>query len=127
MPFVLTNSGRNWLVGKLGATGGASFGATLYLGWGNGAGQVATNADTALFGEASTPRVVATLATTTTNVAGDTLGFSGTITADEQRTINNAGVLDAATGGNLILHADFQPLNIQIGDTVFFSFSFVFV
>jgi hypothetical protein len=128
MAYAVTNVGRNWLCVRLGATGGGTFSsAAFYVGWGNGSGQNAAATDTALFGELDT-RVSAAASTAQTNGTGyaDTLVVVGTMTAGAARTIDNAGVLDAASGGNLFLHASFPAISVQSGDQVSLTFRLVF-
>ena len=91
---------------------------TYYVAWGTGAGTSA-KADTTLFTEASESRV----ATTQSQPAADTNQFQGTITADGTKTITNAGILDATTSGNLILHSDFSGIALTAGDQIQFTFT----
>ena len=87
-----------------------------YIGWGTGAG-TAAKGDTTLFTEASEARV----AGTETQPNASTNQWDGTITADGTKTITNAGVFDAITAGNLIVHGDFTGIPLTIGDKIAFT------
>jgi len=88
------------------------------IGWGTGAG-TAAKGDTALFTEASEARVAATVS----QPAADKNQWVGTLTADAAKTITNAGLLDAATGGNLVIHGDFTGIALATGDKIEFTIS----
>ena len=93
-----------------------------YLGVGTGAGSAAVG-DTTLFSETGT-RAICALSLETTDTANDTMKFLGTITNfDALKTITNAGLFDALTGGNLLAKADSigQVLDTNEGLTVSFS------
>lgn len=86
------------------------------IGWGTGAG-TAAKADTTLFTEASEARV----AVTTSQVAADKHQWVGTITANGAKTITNAGLFDAPTGGVLVIHGDFTGVVLATGDKIEFT------
>lgn len=91
--------------------------ANWYVGWGTGAG-TAAKGDTVLFTEASESRVI----TTDTQPSADVNRFTGTITADGTKTITNAGILSASTGGTLLLHSDFTGVALNASDSIQFQF-----
>ena len=91
--------------------------ANHYIGWGTGAG-TAAKGDTTLFTEASEARVVATRS----QPAADQNRFVGTITADGTKTITNAGVLTASSGGTLLLKSDFTGVALNASDSIQFTF-----
>lgn len=114
MADIVTNLGLSALAKGLTAAPPANW----YLAWGTGAG-TASAADTALFAEDATAgyaRVAATVSIATTNVANDTVQFTGTINAPSatNETITNMGIFDALTGGNLIYHRDFGGSNVTV-------------
>lgn len=129
MANAITQTARAWVANRLGATGGGSFASAFFVAWGNGSGQSATAADTAIFGEAPTGRAAATATPVSINTSGynDGLRLAATLTADANRTIDNVGVLDAASGGNLFLHSNFAAMNLLTSDVVNFQFTLVFV
>lgn len=96
---VLTTVGAGWIVDRV--TDTVALG-TNYIGWGTGAGTSAIG-DTTLFTEASEGRVSATVSQPSANI----IQWLGTITADGAKTITNAGVFTASTGGTLIVKGDF--------------------
>jgi len=89
-----------------------------YIGWGTGGG-TAAKPDTTLFTEASESREIATKSQPT----ADANRFVATMTADGVKTITNAGVLDAATTGNLLLKSDFAGILLAASDTIQFTFT----
>ena len=88
------------------------------IGWGTGAG-TAAKADTALFVEATEARVAAVV----TQPVADKNQWVGTLTADAAKTITNAGLLDALTLGNLVIHGDFTGIALALGDKIEFTIS----
>lgn len=84
--------------------------------WGTGAG-TAAKGDTTLFTEASETRV----AVSTSQSAADTHQWTATITADGTKTITNAGLLDAAAAGNLIVKGDFTGIPLVLNDAIAFT------
>lgn len=97
-------------------------GLSWKIGWGTGTG-TAARSDTTLSIEASETRVAATLARETISQTNDTLVASGTLTADGNKTITNAGVLTAAApGGTLVLHSDFTGIPLTTGQAIAFTF-----
>lgn len=97
--------------------GTASAPANWYVGWGTGAG-TAAKGDTTLFTEATESRVALTEAQPSANINR----LTGTITADGTKTITNAGVFDASTGGNMLLKSDFTGVAVNASDSIQFQF-----
>ena len=96
--------------------GAANAPANWFIGWGTGAG-TAAKGDTTLFTEASEARATATEA----QPGGNANEFTGTITADGTKTITNAGVLSASSGGNLVLKSDFTGVALVVNDKIEFT------
>ena len=92
--------------------------ANWFVGWGTGAG-TAAKADTTLFTEASEARV----ASTESQPAANQNRFVATITADGTKTITNAGVLSASSGGTLLLKSDFTGVVLAASDSIQFTFT----
>lgn len=113
MATVLTQVGEEWIVDKLDevvqTTGD-------YIGWGTGAG-TAAKADTTLFAESTEARVVATRS----QPLADKIRWVGTLTANANKTITNAGNFTASTGGTLIVHGDFTGIALNTGDKIEFT------
>jgi len=99
----------------------------LNIGWGTGAGTTAIT-DSTLFTEAkvdltagSTDHTVGTSARVTTTSTNDGYQVTGTRTATGAGTVTNAGLWDAASGGNLWLKGDFTGIVLGVGDAIAFT------
>ena len=119
MATIYTQAGEEKVVDLIDGTSAVHLDATnAKIGWGTGTG-TAAKADTALFVEASEARVAATVS----QPAADKNQWVGTLTADAAKTITNAGLLDAATAGNLVIHGDFTGIALATGDKIEFTIS----
>jgi len=112
MADIYTNAGEDFVVDAIATA------LSPFIGWGTGAGTSAKG-DTTLFTEASEARVAATESQPTS----DTNQWVSTITADGAKTITNAGVFDASSGGNLIVKGDFTGIVLAINDSIQFTIS----
>jgi hypothetical protein len=104
----------------------------LHVGWGTGAGTT-TRADTSLFTEAlvslaagSTDHTAGTSTQQTTNTTNDTYQVVATRTATGAGTVTNAGLFDAASGGNLYLKGDFTGIGLASGDAIQFTIKAIY-
>jgi hypothetical protein len=105
----------------------------LNIGWGTGAGTT-VRTETTLFTEklvdlttsAGTDHTVGTSTRITTTTTNDTYNVAGTRTATGAGTVTNAGLFDAASGGNLFLKGDFTGIGLAIGDSIAFTFKAIF-
>jgi len=97
---------------------GTTAAPTYRVAWGTGAG-TAAKGDTTLFTEAAEARVN----TTQSQPASNQNRFVGTITSASSQTITNAGILDAATSGNMLLKSDFTGIAVVSGDKIEFTFT----
>jgi hypothetical protein len=105
----------------------------LNIGWGTGAGTTART-DTTLFTEklvdlttsAGTDHTAGTSTRQTTTTTNDTYQVVGTRTATGAGTVTNAGLFDAASGGNLFLKGDFTGIGLAIGDSIQFTIKAIF-
>lgn len=114
---VLTNAGKAITTNRIKGSGTEP----NYVGWGTGAGTAAAT-DTTLFTEASEARVAGTSTQQTTTVTNDTYQVVGTLTcAGSGKTITNAGLLDASSGGNLYMKGDFAGIALNVGDGIQFT------
>src|SRR4029077_17383556 len=94
----------------------------LNIGWGVSAGTTAKT-DTPLFGarlpdlptRPGTDHTVGASTRVLTTVANDTYQVTGTRTATGAGTVTNAGLFDAASGGNLYLKGDFTGIGLAVG------------
>jgi hypothetical protein len=104
----------------------------LNVGWGTGAGTTAA-ADTTLFTEAlvslsagTTDHTAGTSTQQTTTTTNDTYQVVATRTATGSGTVTNAGLWDAASGGNLFLKGDFTGIGLVSGDSILFTIKAIF-
>lgn len=105
----------------------------LNIGWGTAAGTTART-DTTLFTEklvdlttsAGTDHTAGTSTRITTTTTNDTYQVVGTRTATGAGTVTNAGLFDAASGGNLFLKGDFTGIGLASGDSIQFTVKAIF-
>lgn len=104
----------------------------LNIGWGTGAGTT-VRTDTTLFTEAlvslaagTTDHTVGASTQQTTTTTSDTYQVTGTRTATGAGTVTNAGLWDAASGGNLFLKGDFTGIGLASGDSIAFTIKAIF-
>ena len=113
MATVYTTVGKQFIVDLIDATVAV---ATHYGAWGTGAGTAAVG-DTTLFTEASESRV----AVTKSQPSADTNQWQWTMTANGAKTITNAGVFSASSGGTLIIKGDFTGIALALNDQIQFT------
>jgi len=119
MATVYTSVGETVVVDLIDGVSAVHLDATNgKIGWGTGAG-TAAKGDTTLFTEASEARV----AVVASQPTADKNQWVATITADGAKTITNAGLFDAASGGNLIVKGDFTGIVLALGDKIEFTIS----
>lgn len=129
MAVVVTNAGRAIVTNRLKGAGTEP----LNAGWGTAAGTAAVT-DTTLFTEklvdlatsAGTDHTAGTSTQQTTTVTNDTYQVVATRTATGPGTVTNAGLFDAASGGNLFLKGDFTGIGLSSGDAIQFTFKAIF-
>lgn len=105
----------------------------LNIGWGTGAGTT-VRTDTTLFTEklvdlstsAGTDHTVGSSSRVTTTTTNDTYQVTGTRTATGAGTVTNAGLFDAASGGNLYLKGDFTGIGLAIADSILFTIKAIY-
>jgi hypothetical protein len=113
---VLTNAGKAITTNRIKGAGTEP----LYVGVGTGATGAARTAvvgDTAL-STAVESRVAGTSTQQTTTVTNDTYQVVGTVTATASRAVDEAGLFDASTAGNMYLSATFPVVNLSSGDSI---------
>ena len=113
---VLTNAGKAITTNRLKGTGTEPNYVSVGTG-ATGAARTAAAADTAL-STAVESRVVGTSTQQTTTVTSDTYQVVGTVTATAARAVDEAGLFDAASGGNMYLSATFPVVNLATGDSI---------
>lgn len=87
-----------------------------FIGWGTGT-TTAAKGDTALETESAESRVAATV----TQASASVNQWLALITSASSQTISEAGLLDASTGGTLIVHGDFTGIVLSNGDKIEFT------
>jgi hypothetical protein len=131
MPFgtgtVVTNKGKGIVAQRMfGATPSQAEPKYLAMGVGaTGAARTAAAGDTALSTEVES-RVAGTGSAVTTTNTNDTHQVTGTITASATRAVDEAGILDASSTGNLYTSATFPVVNLGSGDSIAFTWKVQF-
>jgi hypothetical protein len=127
MPFatatVVTNKGKAMFADRLQATAGTYTTSPHWVGMGvgaTGAARTAVAADTAL-STAAEARTVGSESAVTTTVTGDTYQVTGTVTATAGRNVDEAGLFDALTSGNMFTSATFTVIPLNSGDSIAFT------
>lgn len=113
---VLTNAGKAITTNRIKGVGTEP----SYVGVGVGATTAARTAvitDTAL-STAVESRVAGTSTQQTTTTTNDTYQVVGTVTATAARAVDEAGLFDASTAGNMFLSATFPVVNLATGDSI---------
>lgn len=124
MPFavatVLTNKGAALFADRARTTPGTYSTSPKFIGIGTGATGAARTAavtDTALSTEVET-RASGTESTVTTTVTGDTYQSQGTVSITGTRAVDESGLFDASTVGNMITSATLNVINLLSGDSL---------
>ena len=126
MPFgtatVVTTVGKGITTGRLiGATPSQAEPKYVAMGVGaTGAGRTAAVGDTALSTQVET-RTAGTSTQVTTSTANDTFQNVGTITATATRAVDESGLFDASSAGNMFTSATFAVANLNSGDSIQFT------
>ena len=93
-----------------------------YVGWGTGGNTSATATDIGLTAAATEARVSGTQTLQTTSTTNDTYQVTATITCTgAAKAIDEVGIFDAITSGNMFFHATFDDVNLSIGDSITFT------
>ena len=129
MATFITDSGLDVVTNRIKGAGTEP----VNVGWGTGAGTTART-DTTLFTEklvdvttsAGTDHTAGTSTRQTTTTTNDTYQVVATRTATGAGTVTNAGLFDAASGGNLFLKGDFTGIGLSSGDSITFTIKAVF-
>ena len=128
MPFgtatVITNKGKAMFADRIRTTPGTYTTSPKFVAAGvgaTGAARTAAAADTALSSELAEGRTSGTESVVTTSVTNDTYQVVGTITATGTRAVDEAGLFDASSAGNMFLSATFAVVNLSSGDSIQFT------
>lgn len=127
MPFgtatVLTTIGKAMLADRLRTTPGTYSASPKYVAMGvgaTGAARTAAVGDTALSSQVES-RTSGTESTVTTTTTNDTYQVVGTVTATATRVVDEAGLFDASSSGNMATSATFAVINLESGDSIQFT------
>lgn len=117
---VLTNKGKALFADRARTSPGTYTTSPKYIGIGTGAtgaARTAVAADTALTTEVET-RASGTESTQTTSQTGDTYQSLGTVSITGTRAVDESGLFDASSSGNLITSATLNVINLLSGDSL---------
>lgn len=120
---VVTNKGKAIFADRVRTTPATYTNAPKYCAMGTGAtgaARTAAASDTALSTEVET-RTSGTESTVTTTQTGDTYQVVGTIAATASRSVDEAGLFDASTVGNMFTSATFAVVSLSNGDSLQFT------
>jgi len=93
-----------------------------YVHWGTGTTAAAAT-DTTLQTALGESRVSGTQSQQKTDHDNDTYQVVGTLTkATSSAAVTEAGLFDAASSGNLYVRATFDAINVDVGDSIQFTF-----
>lgn len=117
---VLTNKGKALFADRARTTPGTYTTSPKWIGIGTGAtgaARTALAADTVLSTEVET-RAVGTESTVTTTQTGDTYQTQGTVSITGTRAVDESGMFDALTTGNMITSATLSIISLLSGDSL---------
>ncbi len=112
MAPLLVNAGKDILTNRIKAAGTEP----NFVAIGTGATAEAIT-QTALVTEVET-RATGTSTRVTTTTTNDTYQVVGTITATAARALQESGLFDAASAGNMLVRGVFTTINLAIGDSI---------
>lgn len=112
MAPLVTNAGKSIIVNRLKGTGTEP----NYIGIGTGSTAEALS-QTALTTEVET-RVAGTSSIVTTTTTNDTYSVVGTVTATATRALQECGLFDASSSGNMLMRAVYSVVNLNTSDSI---------
>lgn len=120
---VLTNIGKAIFADRVRTTPATYTTAPKFIAMGvgaTGATRTAVAADVALSTAVET-RTSGTESVQTVTQTGDTYQSQGTITATTTRAVDESGLFDASSAGNMFTSATFAVINLSNGDSIQFT------
>lgn len=133
MPFgvgqVVTNVGKAIQAKRMTGGGSPSQAEPKFAGHGTGATGAARTAavgDTALTTEVDTRSGANAGTTVTTSVTNDTYQVVNTVTAAAPRSVDEAGLFDASSSGNMYTSATFNVVSLGTGDAIQYTWQVQF-
>lgn len=122
---VITTIGKAIYADRVRTTPGTYTNAPKFVAIGvgaTGADRTAAVGDTALSTEVET-RTSGTESLQTTTLTNDTYRVVGTVTATSARVVDEAGLFDASSTGNMFASATFAVINLASGDSLTLTFN----
>lgn len=116
MPAIMPAKGREITAKRVKGDGAEP----KYLHWGSGTVEPTDN-DITLQTPRPEARIAGTSSIVTTTTANDTYRVVGTLTAESNAAITEAGLFDALTGGNMYIRGTFGVINLEAGDSIQFT------
>jgi hypothetical protein len=118
---VVTNVGKATVANRLQTTPTRNPPKFIGMGTGaTGAARTAVAGDTALTTEVES-RATGTETIVTTTQTNDTYQSVGTITASATRSVDEGGMFDASSAGNMFASATFNVISLASGDSIQFT------
>lgn len=120
---VVTNIGKAMFADRIRTTPGTYTASPKFIAMGTGATGAARTAaatDTVLSTQVES-RTSGTESTVTTTNTNDTYQVSGTVTATAARAVDEGGLFDAATAGNMAVSWTQNVDNLNSGDSITFT------
>ena len=117
---VLTNKGAALFADRARTSPATYTTSPKFIGVGTGATGAARTAavgDTALSTEVES-RASGTESTVTTTVTGDTYQSQGTVSITGTRALDESGLFDASSAGNMATSATYNVINLLSGDSI---------
>lgn len=121
MAVIWTNKGQEKAIDLIDPNTRSGVPTVFYVNWGSSATAPAVG-DTTLGTELAEARSQATNGNIT-QPSTDKVQWVATVTAGANRTVNEAGLFDASTSGNLWIRGTHSTLNIETGDRVEYTFT----
>lgn len=120
---VVTNKGKAMFADRLRTSPGKYTTSPKFVAIGvgaTGAARTAVAADTALSTEVES-RTSGTESTVTTSVTEDTYQVTGTVTATSERKVDEMGLFDASSAGNMSVSATHAVDTLSSGDSIAYT------
>lgn len=120
---VVTNKGKAILADRVRTSPGTYTASPKFAAMGvgaTGAARTAVAADSALSTEVET-RTSGTESVVTTSQTGDTYQVAATVSATATRAVDEAGLFDASSTGNMFTSATFSVISLANGDSIAFT------
>lgn len=123
---VVTTVGKALVASRMYDSAAAAEPKYIAMGVGaTGAARTAAVGDTALSTQVET-RTAGTSSSVTTTTTGDTHQVVGTVTATSARSVDEAGLFNASSGGTMYVSATFGVITLASSDSIAFTWKVTF-